>query len=392
MRIALIYDAVYPWVKGGGEKYLYELAVQLRDHGHEPHMFGMHWWDGPDSIVREGIHYHALCRAAPLYQASGRRSLLTALRFAVGVLWRYPKHRRKDFDLINVVAFPSLAVPAFWLVHCLFVRRCPWFVTWFEVYGRTASQKHLGQWGPVAALAERVYAWLAPANLCISPTTARRLQEFHHVSPRQITVIPAGFERPAEMEGAVANKQRWSVVVAGRLVSDKRVDLVIRAWPHVLARLPEAQLHVIGDGPARAACEQLAAGEGVAGAVCFHGQLADWHDVLRRIASAALLLQPSPREGQSLVVLEAMTLGTPVLAADGPETAVGDFIGSDAAMPQALLPVEAGPEAWADRIVQLLTDDALAQRLAERGRAAALGWKEIMPRTLAFYQSLIQKP
>ena len=81
-----------------------------------------------------------------------------------------------------------------------------------------------------------------------------------------------------------------------------------------------------------------------------------------------------------------------MLAADGPEPTVCDFIGSDAAMPQALLPVEAGPEACADRIVRLLTDDALAQRLAERGRAAALGWKEIMPRTFTFYQSLIQKP
>ncbi len=390
MRIALIYDAAYPWVKGGGEKYLYELAVQLRDQGHEPHLFGMRWWDGPDSILRDGIHYHALCRARPLYQPSGRRSLMTALRFAMGVLWRFPGHCRKEFDLINVVAFPSLAVPAFWLVHCLFVRRCPWFVTWFEVYGRTASQKYLGRWGLVAALAERVYAWLAPANLCISPTTARRLQEFHHVEPKQIEVIPAGFERPAQMEVTAANRKRWHVVIAGRLVTDKRVDLAIRAWPRVVARLPEAQLHVIGDGPDRAACEQLAAAEGVAGDVFFHGQLADWQDVLARINSAALLLQPSPREGQSLVVLEAMTLGTPVLAADGPDTAVGDFIGSD----EALLPVEAGPEAWADRIVRLLTDDALARRLAEhgRGRALAFDWKEIMPQTLAFYQRLNRKP
>ena len=44
MKIAFIYDAVYPWVKGGAEKRVYELAKRLALRGHEVHWYSIGWW------------------------------------------------------------------------------------------------------------------------------------------------------------------------------------------------------------------------------------------------------------------------------------------------------------------------------------------------------------
>ena len=43
MKIAYIYDAVYPWIKGGAEKRIYEIGKRLADRGCEVHWFGVIW-------------------------------------------------------------------------------------------------------------------------------------------------------------------------------------------------------------------------------------------------------------------------------------------------------------------------------------------------------------
>lgn len=243
----------------------------------------------------------------------------------------------------------------------------------------------------MGAIVEWLAARLGPVDLCISPTTAVRLQALLHVSPSRIGVIPRGFSRPPQFD-KVPPKQPFKVVVANRLLNYKRVDLILRAWAQVAAAIPEAELHIIGDGPQRTAWEQLAAASRASAEIHFHGQLVRRESVLKEIATASLLVQPSVREGQSTVVLEAMALGTAVLAAEGPETAVADFLGRGPNRHLALLPVEASPDAWAERIVTLLNDRPLLEQMAKEGQeqVADFDWKaSIAPRVEEFYRSVV---
>lgn len=389
VKIAFIYDAVYPWIKGGGEKTLYELAVALRDRGHEVHFFGMHCWDGPRDVIREGLHYHALSPKMPLYGRSGKRTMFQALRFAAGVLLRLPRYKLAEFDVIDIHAFPYLSVPPFWIVRNLTARRSAWVVTWLEVWGSGYWRRYLGRAGIFGTLAERLTARLGPHHLCISPTTASRLQNLLGVPAEETTVIPRGFS-PANSSPSEV-REPAKVVVANRLLDYKRTELIIRAWAEVVARIPLARLHVIGDGPERAACEQLAATSPAAESIRFLGQLDRHECVLKEIASAALLLQPSVREGQSTVVLEGMAAGTPVLAAEGPETAVADFLPQHPQRHLTLLPIEAGAAEWANRIVRLLGDPSLLKQMAECGRSqvAAFNWRDVIaPRVEELYRDL----
>ena len=399
VKIGFVYDAVYPWSKGGGEKTLYELACSLRDRGHDCHLFGMHVWEGPANITRDGLHYHAICKNLPLYGPTGRRTILQPLKLAWGLLNNLRRYQPETFDLFDVHAFPFLSVPAFQLARLSRFHHVPWLLTWLEVWGRSYWRRYMGVRGNLGALVERWCAKTAPHHLCISPTTGRRLRELLDGRESSVTVIPRGFRSPEPDAFARHAKPRnpHKVVIAGRLIDYKHVDVAIRAWPAVRLSVPAAQLHVIGDGPDAEMLMMLTKALGVhgeAGGVFFLGQLGDRAEVLAEIASAALVLQPSEREGQSTVVLEALTLGTPVLAATGPETAVGDFLGSGPLAYMARLEATAGPVEWAERIVALLLDEDSRTALAAIGtrEVASLGWdQDIAPRVERLYASLLTK-
>ena len=65
-RVALVYDVLYPWVRGGAEKRLWEIARRLPAHGFQPHLIGPRYWDGPRSIRRDGVWLHGICPPRPL--------------------------------------------------------------------------------------------------------------------------------------------------------------------------------------------------------------------------------------------------------------------------------------------------------------------------------------
>ena len=102
MKIAFVYDVIYPYVKGGVEKRVWELAVRLAHRGHEVHLFGMKFWNGEDTINREGVFLHGVCPAQKLY-TSGRRSIWQAFYFSFHLLSHLLKEK---FDIIDCQQFP----------------------------------------------------------------------------------------------------------------------------------------------------------------------------------------------------------------------------------------------------------------------------------------------
>jgi glycosyltransferase involved in cell wall biosynthesis len=97
------------------------------------------------------------------------------------------------------------------------------------------------------------------------------------------------------------------IVTAGRLIRDKGMDDVIRAFARVAVEYPDASLLILGDGPDRGRLENLAAALGVGDAVTFRGHVA--HDeVFDELTRAELFLFLSRYAGERLpnVVKEAM--------------------------------------------------------------------------------------
>jgi glycosyltransferase involved in cell wall biosynthesis len=178
----------------------------------------------------------------------------------------------------------------------------------------------------------------------------------------QITVVHCGLDHQVyRVDPAVTHTPEPRILFVGRLRRYKGVDWVMRALPRVRARVPGARLDVIGDGPFKLALEQQARRLGVADAVAFHG-FVPRADKVRRMQSAWVLVQPSPKEGWGLTVVEAGACGTAVVAADSP--GLRDSVRHDQT---GLLVPFGNDEALADALIRVLSDAALRERLARGG-------------------------
>src|SRR5262249_54323180 len=105
------------------------------------------------------------------------------------------------------------------------------------------------------------------------------------------------------------------VVAAGRLSPEKGFDILLAAMPAVRRRLPHTQLAILGDGPLLDDLTLQAQKLDVMDAVTFKGfQQNPWPF----FCHADLLVLSSRYEGLPNVLLEALALGTPVVAADCP--------------------------------------------------------------------------
>ncbi len=103
----------------------------------------------------------------------------------------------------------------------------------------------------------------------------------------------------------------FRVGCVGRLVPAKNHVTLIRAFALVTALMPQAELHILGDGPCRAEISLTAASLGIANRVFLHGAS---HDVAGFLSTLDLFVLSSIDEGLPISLMEAMAAGLPVVS------------------------------------------------------------------------------
>jgi glycosyltransferase involved in cell wall biosynthesis len=318
MKIAFIYDAVYPWIKGGAEKRIYEIAKRLAEK-HEVHWFGVGWWfkeNGKSEVMeRDGIVLHPVCKPMQLY-VNGRRSIGEALYFASKLL---PKLIKERFDVVDCQEFPYF--PCFSAkVHSL-LRRSKFVVTWHEVWSDYWFG-YLGRKGVFGYLVERLTTKLTKNNVAVSELTKRDLEK---LGLKNVEIIPNGIDFEGIQRVRRAEEES-DVIFAGRLIRDKNVDVLIRAVRLLKEEIPDIKCVIIGDGPERMRLEKLARDFGLNGSVEFKGFLKEHDDVIALMKSSKVFVLPSTREDFGIVALEANACGLPVVTVEHEMNATKDLI------------------------------------------------------------------
>lgn len=110
----------------------------------------------------------------------------------------------------------------------------------------------------------------------------------------------------------LSQSRRW-LVYSGRLVSVKRVDLLIDAFASIAAERPEWSLAIVGDGVLRDEL-QARVPQHLADRVKWLGFINKQHDVSSIYRAADVLVLPSDYEPWALVVNEALAAGLAVVA------------------------------------------------------------------------------
>jgi glycosyltransferase involved in cell wall biosynthesis len=175
------------------------------------------------------------------------------------------------------------------------------------------------------------------------------------------------------------------VSLVQRLSPPKTPLVFVRALPRILAVRPDAVAWIVGDGPLRPAVEAAVAETGLGARVRFLGLRKDVPAVL---GASDALVHSALREGLPRVVLEALAVGTPVVA-----TAVGgvpDAV-TDGVTGRLVAPED--PAALADAVLATLEDPAGAARLAAAGRHAvrAFSARQMLAEQHALYQRLLAR-
>jgi glycosyltransferase involved in cell wall biosynthesis len=216
--------------------------------------------------------------------------------------------------------------------------------------------------------------------LAISESTRDDLRH-RGIAGERIGVVHCGLDHTAyRVDPTVAKSEAPTIAFVGRLRRYKGVDWVMRALPRVLAQQPNTKLLVVGDGPFAPELKLMAARLGVAHAVAFLGFL-PMAEKVRRMQEAWVVVQPSPKEGWGLTVVEAGACGTAVVAADSP--GLRDSVRRDET--GLLVPFD-DTSAMADALLRVLGDRELRERLARNGIAWAAQhqWPDCAARSLEF--------
>jgi glycosyltransferase involved in cell wall biosynthesis len=347
---------------GGAEKYLVTVAEGLAARGHDV-TFRTAAYPGalPEEVV-DGVRY---LRRGGHYSMYPRTLAATAAARPDVVV-----------DVQNAVPYLSpltTRAPVVNLVHHLHREQ------WPVVFGARAARTG---WWLESRLAPAVYR--RTRYVTVSAATRDELVGLG-VSADRITIIHNGTDAVA---GDAPRSATPRVVVLGRLVPQKRVEVALSSVAELLPDLPDLHVDVVGSGWWEPHVREHVAALGIGGAVTLHGHVSE-AEKHRLLARAWVHAMPSLQEGWGLVVVEAGVHGTPTVAfrdAGGPSDSVRDgetglLVGGGVDGP--------GSDEFTDALRTLLVDTPLRERMAAAARewVGRFRWED----TVAAWEGLLEE-
>lgn len=343
MRICLVYDCLFPYTIGGGERWYRSLGERLAAAGHEVTYITLRQWDRGEHGHVPGVGVVAVGPRMSLYGEGGKRRILPPIAFGAGVLWHLLRHGGR-YDVVHTSAFPYFSLLAAAAVRPL--RRFRLVVDWLEVWSTDYWRDYLGPVGGRIGEAVQALCMRVPQRaFCLSRVHERRLREGR--------VRGAVTRLPGAYLGAVEPSEEESVedvvVFAGRHIPDKRAPALVPALARARADVPGLRGAIYGDGPERDEVLRLRTVHGLDDALDVPG-FVNGAEIERALAHALCLVLPSSREGYGLVVMEAAHHGTPSVVVAGPDNAAVELIAEGE---NGVVAASASPEDLAEAIARV---------------------------------------
>ncbi len=360
-------------VSGGTEKQAERLAAFMADKGEKVWVITRRF-----AGLAAKEHYRGFTVIRPPTFGPGK---LKTLSFILGSLWLLWKLRR-EYDILHAHMLFGAAFSALLSGKLL----------------KKGTLVKLGSSGPTGEIALSRRSSRGRVRLALLRRWADRVivldktifaeAESAGIPSKKIVQISNGIDasrfEPKKIQKN--NAEKLEILFIGRLVPEKSLPTLLKAYKKALENFPQLHLTLVGEGAERQALEQLAKETGIENALNFAGKQ---DDVRPFLAAADIFVLPSKTEGMSNALLEGMASGLPCLAT--PVGANPRVLGNGKY--GILLPV-GDEDAWAQALVDL---GRSPQRRASLGKAARerilneYDFSIIGARYLSLYETLIRE-
>ena len=343
LRIAIVYDCLYPHTIGGCERWYRAVAQRLASRHKVTYLTRTQWDVGEQPDAPAGVEVLALSAGRQLYTAAGRRRILPPMRFGAAVLLHLLRNRHR-YDIVHTCSFPY-----FPLISAVMAQAAggPKVVTdWVEVWPPEYWRDYLGAVGGAAGAAvQRLCIALTGPSFTLSALAAAVLCEHGY---RGTPVVLKGIYDGPLLPPPAQSKREPMAVYAGRHIPEKQVTVIPEAIAIARRQVPGLRALIFGDGPERQRVLAEITRLGLEGVIECPG-FAGWQKIDCAMRAAMCLLLPSRREGYGLVVVEAAARGTPSIVVEGADNAATSLVDNGI---NGFIAPSANPAALADAIVR----------------------------------------
>ncbi len=383
LRVAIVYDCLYPHTIGGCERWYRAVAQRLAARHRVTYLTRTQWNVHETPDAPPGVEVIGLDGGRQLYTASGRRRIAPPLRFGIAVLRHLLRNRRR-YDVVHTCSFPY-----FPLISAAMAQAAggPKVVTdWVEVWPPDYWRDYLGRAGGAAGAAvQKLCISLTGPAFTLSTLAAEVLRQHgYRGTPVVLKGIYDGpiLPPPAEM------KREPLVVFAGRHIPEKQVSVIPDAIAIARRQIPGLRGLIFGDGPERPRVLKEIARLGLEDAIECPG-FKSWKEIDCAMGRALCLLLTSRREGYGLVVVEAAARGTPSVVVEGADNAATSLVADGI---NGFVAPSAQPAALAEAIIRAhATGPELVHRTYTwfRAHAEELGVDSSVAQIEEVYESLV---
>ena len=357
-------------------------------------------------LAAAGVDAPLLATNAPSGVGHGWTGLAHLPRYALGMARERSLGSRREvvrnllwYRHFLAAVRPDLIHVQHPLERCAYARKVvrleglnvPMVVTAHSLFGEHSDQVIHGLMAPNLRAADRVIA--------VSDHIAEQARSLG-VNRDQITVIRSGVdtERFQPRERSVARRRLGLedgfkvILFVGNLEPRKQVDLLLSALARLRHHVPHLLALVVGSGENAGVHDQTARLSALASelqlqsTVRFLGRVDD-ERLQDAYAAADVFALPSSSEAQGIVALEAMACALPVIA-----TAVGGLIGTIRNGDTGFLVPSGDVDALAERLLTVLCDQALRDRIGRAARQAVerdFSWQRCVEATMAVYRDVL---
>jgi len=352
---------------GGAEIHFHEIFKRIVQKGHKVTLLCSHYAEAKEEEEIDGIR---IIRKGSWFV------------FNFSAFWEVKKILKQEkWDLviedINKLPFYS----HFW--HNL-----PLLVIVHHFFDKAIFREVNPIFGTYVFLSERSVPWLYGNKrfFAVSESTKDELLK-RGIPEQRIKVIYCGIDHQLfKVNPDLKKDQTPTILYLGRLKKYKSVDLLIKALPLVLEKVPEAKLVIVGEGDYKPELQNLARNLELEHRVQFTG-FVDSQTRVEWLHRAWVTVYPSVKEGWGLTNIEANACGTPAIASDVP------------GLRESVLERKTGflfrygdAEDLADKIIRIVTNNELRDNFSREGVlwAGNFSWDKVASDVEELLQDVIQ--